>query len=84
MSSEALKYIKNQIAEHYDNFALVAIDADGNLIWDYNNWMVALMLLERARAGIEENSGFLQISVELDDDDEGGWEQEAPVPNPNK
>ena len=46
--------------------------------------MVALMLLERARAGIEENSGFLQISVDLDDDDEGGWEQEAPVPNPNK
>tara|TARA_X000001382_G_scaffold31423_2_gene20363 strand:+ start:2579 stop:2833 length:255 start_codon:yes stop_codon:yes gene_type:complete len=84
MSSEALKYIKNQIAEHYDNFALVAIDADGNLIWDYNNWMVALMLLERARAGIEEDSESLEITVELDDDDDGGWEQEAPVPNPNK
>lgn len=52
--SKALSVTKNNLSEHFDNFVVVAIDEDSNLIWDYSNWMVALMLLERAKQGISE------------------------------
>jgi hypothetical protein len=77
--SKPIKFIKGQLEEHYNNFVVVAIDEEGSLVWDYSNWMVALMLLERARQGIDEQDIDVVVTLEDDEDDEGGWEQEVPV-----
>ena len=82
MGDKSLKYIKNSLSEHFDNYVVVAIDREGNLVWDYNNWMVAVMLMERAKDIIEDNGDNVEIIWDDDDDDDdedGGWGEEALV-----
>ena len=74
MSDKSLKFIKSQLSEHFDNFVVVAIDRDGNLIWDYNNWMVAVMLMERSKDLLEDDADGLELD---DEDDDGGWEEDS-------
>lgn len=74
MSNKSLKFIKSQLSEHFDNFVVVAIDRDGNLIWDYNNWMVAVMLMERSKDLLEDDADGLELD---DEDDDGGWEEDS-------
>lgn len=75
MSNKSLKFIKSQLSEHFDNFVVVAIDRDGNLVWDYNNWMVAVMLMERSKDLLEDDADGLELPD--DDEDDGGWEEDA-------
>ena len=74
MSNKSLKFIKSQLSEHFDNFVVVANDRDGNLIWDYNNWMVAVMLMERSKDLLEDDADGLELD---DEDDDGGWEEDS-------
>tara|TARA_R100000353_G_scaffold163182_1_gene123629 strand:- start:342 stop:578 length:237 start_codon:yes stop_codon:yes gene_type:complete len=74
MSNKSLKFIKSQLSEHFDNFVVVAIDREGNLIWDYNNWMVAVMLMERSKDLLEDDADGLELD---DEDDDGGWEEDS-------
>ena len=74
MSNKSLKFIKSQLSEHFDNFVVVAIDRDCNLIWDYNNWMVAVMLMERSKDLLEDDADGLELD---DEDDDGGWEEDS-------
>jgi len=53
--SKPLQVIKNSLSEHYNNFVIIAIDNENNLIWEYNNWMVGLMLIDRGKIAIEES-----------------------------
>ena len=75
MSNKSLKFIKSQLSEHFDNFVVVAIDRDGNLVWDYNNWMGAVMLMERSKDLLEDDADGLELPD--DDEDDGGWEEAA-------
>jgi len=72
MGNKSLNYIKNRLSEHFDNYVVIAIDREGNLIWDYNNWMVAVMLIERAKDLIEDSADDIEIVWDDDDDDDGG------------
>jgi hypothetical protein len=74
MKNKSLNYIKNSLSEHFDNFAVIAINSEGDLIWDYSNWMVAVMLMDRARDLIEndaDDADIIFIDEEDDDDDLG-------------
>jgi hypothetical protein len=78
MNNGSLKCIKNNLSEHFDNFAVVAIDRKGNLIWEYSNWMVALMLLKRAKDLIKESAEDVEVVWDdEDDDDDDGWGEES-------
>ena len=72
MGNKSLNYIKNSLSEHFDNFVVIAIDRDGNLIWDYNNWMVAVMLIERAKDLIEDSGDSIEVVWDDEDEDDGG------------
>jgi hypothetical protein len=72
MGNKSLNYIKNSLSEHFDNYVVIAIDREGNLIWDYNNWMVAVMLIERAKDLIEDSADDIEIVWDDDDDDDDG------------
>lgn len=74
MKNKSLNYIKNSLSEHFDNFAVIAINREGDLIWDYSNWMVAIMLMDRARDLIEsdaDDADIIFIDEEDDDNDLG-------------
>ena len=72
MGNKSLNYIKNRLSEHFDNYAVIAIDREGNLIWDYNNWMVAIMLIDRAKDLIEDSADDMDIIWDDEDDDDDG------------
>ena len=77
MSNKPLKNIKHQLGEHFDNYVVVAMDSDGSLIWEYNNWMIAIMLMERGIDYIEEDEDSIipEIDDEDIDDDDDGWNE---------
>ena len=72
MGNKSLNYIKNSLSEHFDNYVVIAIDREGNLIWDYNNWMVAVMLIERAKDLIEDSGDSIEVVWDDEDEDDGG------------
>ena len=72
MGNKSLNYIKNSLSEHFDNYVVIAIDREGNLIWDYKNWMVAVMLIERAKDLIEDSGDSIEVVWDDEDEDDGG------------
>ena len=72
-TNKSLNFIKNQLSEHFDNFVVIAIDQQGNLVWDYNNWMIAVMMMERAKDEIEEDDVVDFILSDDDDTDDDGF-----------
>jgi hypothetical protein len=80
MSNEPLRNIKHQLGEHFENYAVVAIDSDGNLIWEYNNWMIGVMLMERATECIEEDENPVVVEINEEDNDDDGWNEVPAMP----
>lgn len=72
-TNKSLNFIKNQLSEHFDNFVVIAIDQKGDLIWDYNNWMIAVMMMERAKDEIEAEDEVNFILEDDEDDDKDGF-----------
>jgi hypothetical protein len=68
------------LGEHFENYAVVAIDSDGNLIWEYNNWMIGVMLMERATECIEEDENPVVVEINEEDNDDDGWNEVPAMP----
>ena len=65
----AFKRIKSQLAEHFDNYALVVIDEDGELYYGYKNKIIGKALFYEANKIMREAEEFENEFCWEDDDE---------------
>ena len=75
---EAFKRIKSMLGEHFDNFAFVVLDEEGEVFYSFKNQIVGKALFAEASREIEDEAE-LETSYlwEDDDDNEGDEWQDA-------
>ena len=74
---EAFKRIKSVLGEHFDNFAFVVLDEDGEVFYSFKNQIVGKALLAEACREIEDEAELETTYLWEDDDDNEGdeWQE---------
>lgn len=72
----AFKRIKTMLGEHFDNFAFVILNEDGDIFYSYKNRIVGKALLIEAVKEMDEEEELEANYCWEDDDNEGEeWKQ---------
>tara|TARA_R110002153_G_scaffold116194_2_gene259865 strand:- start:7517 stop:7768 length:252 start_codon:yes stop_codon:yes gene_type:complete len=69
VEQEAFKRIKSVLGEHFDNFAFVILDEDGEIFYSFKNQIVGKALFAEASREIEEEAEFQTSYLWEDDED---------------
>ena len=74
----AFKSIKSMLGEHFDNFAFVILDEEGDIYHSFKNSIVGKALFAEAVKTMEEEEEFETNYFWEDDDNEGEeWKRES-------
>jgi hypothetical protein len=72
---EAFKRIKSVLGEHFDNFAFVVLDEEGEVFYGFKNQIVGKALFVEASKEIETETDFetSYLWEDVDDDESDEW-----------